>query len=228
MNYERKVLIPRGSYGREDIPPEILRSRGIEPVYVSPSMSSQERQRVHDQVHGYLFPPGVEDIDPETYGQKRHPSTSESDTERDKMLFDYMNTIFDGSNGRPYLGICIGMQVRGIHKGGDFNQHIPDRIPNHLDHRGNNILPIGIKEGSLAADIFQQTTIFQPHSHHQEVVSPGEGLVVSGVTSDAVVEIIEGEDPNRFDFSVQFHPHDVPNESTSIALFDRFAREVRK
>jgi putative glutamine amidotransferase len=109
----------------------------------------------------------------------------------------------------PLLGVCRGMQLMNLARGGTLIQHLPD-VLGHEDHRavpgafGDH--DVRLVEGSLAARAAGGTSHPTKSHHHQGVNEIGEGFDVTGrATVDELVEAIE--DPTRrFALGVQWHP----------------------
>jgi putative glutamine amidotransferase len=109
----------------------------------------------------------------------------------------------------PLLGVCRGMQLMNLARGGTLIQHLPD-VLGHEDHRavpgafGDH--DVRLAAGSLAARSAGATSHPTKSHHHQGVDEIGEGFEVTGwATVDDLVEAIE--DPTRrFALGVQWHP----------------------
>jgi putative glutamine amidotransferase len=111
----------------------------------------------------------------------------------------------------PLLGICRGMQVMNIARGGTLEQHLPDSH-GHSDHR--RVLgtfddadhDVRLTEGSLAQRAAGETVHGTKSHHHQGVGAIGEGFEVTGwAVMDELPEAME--DPTlRFALGVQWHP----------------------
>ena len=109
----------------------------------------------------------------------------------------------------PLLGVCRGMQLMNLARGGTLIQHLPD-VLGHEDHRavpgafGDH--DVRLVEGSLAARAAGATSHPTKSHHHQGVNEIGEGFDVTGrATVDELVEAIE--DPTRrCALGVQLHP----------------------
>lgn len=109
----------------------------------------------------------------------------------------------------PLLGVCRGMQLMNLARGGTLIEHLPD-VLGHEDHRA---VPgafgdhhVRLTPGSLAAKAVGAVSHPTKSHHHQGVDAIGEGLDVTGwATVDDLVEAIE--DPTRrFALGVQWHP----------------------
>ncbi|MDA0183902.1 gamma-glutamyl-gamma-aminobutyrate hydrolase family protein [Solirubrobacter phytolaccae] len=109
----------------------------------------------------------------------------------------------------PLLGVCRGMQLMNLARGGTLIDHLPD-VLGHEDHRA---VPgafgdhhVRLTPGSLAARAVGAVSHPTKSHHHQGVDAIGEGLDVTGwATVDDLVEAIE-EPSRRFALGVQWHP----------------------
>jgi putative glutamine amidotransferase len=109
----------------------------------------------------------------------------------------------------PVLGVCRGMQVMNVARGGTLIEHLPDAV-GHEDHRavpgsfGDH--DVRLQDGSLARQVAREGLHPTKSHHHQGVDRVGDGLEVTGwATVDDLPEAIE--DPSkRFALGVQWHP----------------------
>jgi putative glutamine amidotransferase len=121
----------------------------------------------------------------------------------------------------PLLGVCRGMQLMNVARGGTLIQHLPD-VLGHEDHRavpgafGDH--DVRLVEGSLAARAAGATSHPTKSHHHQGVNEIGEGFDVTGrATVDELVEAIE--DPTRrFALGVQWHPEASGGEEIAALI----------
>jgi putative glutamine amidotransferase len=121
----------------------------------------------------------------------------------------------------PLLGVCRGMQLMNLARGGTLIEHVPDMV-GHEDHRlvpgafGNH--DVRLLDGSLAARAAGELTHATKSHHHQGVDEIGEGFEVTGWASvDDLPEAIE--DPaRRFALGVQWHPEADPAAVEIAAL----------
>ena len=131
----------------------------------------------------------------------------------------------------PFLGICRGMQVMNVARGGTLTQHLPDDY-GHEDHRrslgsfDNADHDVRLARGSLAARVARSELHGTKSHHHQGVDRVGKGLEVTGwATIDDLPEAIEVPG-NRFALGVQWHP-EVDETSPLIAALVDEARAYR-
>jgi putative glutamine amidotransferase len=126
----------------------------------------------------------------------------------------------------PVLGVCRGMQVMNVARGGTLIEHLPDAV-GHEDHRavlgafGDH--DVRLQEGSLARRVAREGIHPTKSHHHQGVDRLGEGFEVTGwATVDDLPEALE--DPSkRFALGVQWHP-EADEESPLIAALVEEAR----
>ncbi len=123
----------------------------------------------------------------------------------------------------PFLGVCRGMQVMNVARGGTLIEHLPDML-GHEDHRATpgafGDHDVRLVEGSLAARAAGEIVHATKSHHHQGVDVIGEGLQVTGWASmDDLPEAIE--DPSRrFALGVQWHPEADPVGAEIAALVE--------
>ena len=123
----------------------------------------------------------------------------------------------------PLLGVCRGMQVMNVARGGTLIEHLPD-VLGHEDHRlvagafGDH--DVRLAEGSLAARAAGELRHATKSHHHQGVDEIGAGFEVTGWASvDDLPEAIE--DPSRrFALGVQWHPEADPAGVEIAALVE--------
>jgi putative glutamine amidotransferase len=164
---------------------------------------------------------GGADIDPGSYGQVAHAETIDTVPERD--AFEIALTRAAIERDLPVLGICRGMQLINVARGGTLQQHLPERY-GHGEHRRvigsfeGSEHGVVLVEGSLAARAAGEVAHATKSHHHQGVDRLGEGLVVSGVSAlDESPEAIELPE-RRFVLGVQWHP-EADTASGVIAAF---------
>jgi len=83
---------------------------------------------------------GGGDVNPEIYGEARHPSTDDAEPGRDSFELTLARGALDAD--LPLLAICRGVQVLNVAAGGTLMQDIPSAVPGALPH--------AVKEPSFA------------------------------------------------------------------------------
>jgi putative glutamine amidotransferase len=181
-----------------------------------------------DLLDGLILAGGT-DIDPASYGQPRHAETVVTCPARDAFEIAMVRAAI--ARDLPVLGICRGMQLLNVARGGTLLQHLPDSV-GHQEHRrvpgsfdGADHL-VRLEPGTLAARAAGEQTHATLSHHHQGVDRVGEGLLISGRAElDELPEAIELPGA-RFVLGVQWHPEADPGSPLVAALVEE-ARGLR-
>jgi putative glutamine amidotransferase len=198
------------------IPASYVRSieqAGGSPLLVPPGADIEETL---DAVDGLVFS-GGSDLDPDLYGAEPHAQTGGVVRERDEFELELMRAAL--ARDLPVLAICRGSQVLNVARGGDIEQHLPDRlddevhrqVPGTFSMHGVEVLP----DTRLAAIVGDRADV-KSH-HHQGFERLGDGLRESARADDGTLEGVE--DPTRtFAVGVLWHPEEGEDKALFEAL----------
>ena len=185
----------------------------------------EEPDEVLDLLDGLILAGGA-DIDPSTYGAQPHAETKGTVPERDAFELALARRALD--RDIPLLGVCRGMQLMNVARGGTIEQHLPHSHGHH-DHR--RVLgtfddadhDVRLAEGSLAHRVAGEVVHGTKSHHHQGVGALGEGFEVTGwAVMDELPEAME--DPaRRFALGVQWHPEADETSRFIAALVEEAA-----
>jgi putative glutamine amidotransferase len=149
---------------------------------------------------------GGPDIEPSRYGATALESTGAPRVDRDATELGLAGTAL--AAGLPVLGICRGMQLLNVARGGTLHQHLPDVVGNS-DHAPAPAVyghhPVQVTAGSLLAKALGRTDAEVPTYHHQGIDQLGAGLSVSATAADGTIEAVEDQSL-PFCLAVQWHP----------------------
>ena len=183
---------------------------------------TQEPAQALDLLDGLILAGGA-DIDAASYGRQTHAKTVDTVPERDAFEISLARGAIE--RDLPLLGICRGMQLLNVARGGTLVQHVPE-IVGHEEHRrvvgsfDGSDHDVVLSDGSLAARAAGAALHPTKSHHHQAVEELGEGLIVSGVsTFDELPEAIEMPG-RRFVLGVQWHPEADPASAVIGALVE--------
>jgi putative glutamine amidotransferase len=147
---------------------------------------------------------GGADVDPGRYGSEPHPQTVSWRTDRDAWEIALLEAA--DQRGLPVLGICRGMQVMAVQRGGTLEQHLPDEVGHEThspggDQFGN--VDVSVREGTrLRALVGEHGNV---GCHHHQAVREHPGFVPAAYADDGTMEAMEAPG-DRFLVAVQWHP----------------------
>jgi len=167
-----------------------------------------EVERILDMVDGVVITGGAFDVDPALFGAATRHATVTLKSARTAFEYALVNGALE--RDMPILGICGGQQLLAVVLGGTLIQHIPDEVPGALAHEQPNPRTepghtVSAVPGSLLARAAGTTAFSVNSAHHQAVKTVGDGVRISGVAPDGVIEAIEAPS-HRFVLGVQWHP----------------------
>ena len=202
---------------------EAVQRAGGRAVLLPPDAGAvQDPDETLDPLDGLLLA-GGSDVDPAAYGAEPHPTTIGTVPERD--AFELALAARAMERDLPFLGVCRGMQVMNVARGGTLTQHLPDDL-GHEDHRrtpgsfDDADHDVRLAAGSLAARAAGEPVHPTKSHHHQGVQAIGEGLTVTGwATLDDLPEALEVPG-HRFALGVQWHPEADATSPLIAALVD--------
>lgn len=189
------------------------------------------RQRLLENVDGFLITGSGPDLPPSLYGERQRyqfPLVSERRSDFELELVHYAK-----KRDVPLLGICGGMQTVNVACGGTLFQDIPAQVPNARDHRQQSKAtavshPVTVTPRSLLQKIVNRATLMVNSSHHQSVKTVAPTLTASAVAPDGIIEAIESSS-HRFLLAIQWHPEFLFERHVAHRrLFEALLRAARR
>jgi putative glutamine amidotransferase len=212
---------------------EAVRQAGGEPTEVP--LTTTGLTELMSTCQAILLPGSPADVDPAHYGHDRIPECADPDPARETVDTLLLEDAF--LHKKPIFTICFGTQILNVHRGGTLIQHLAPIPVNHGAGKSVAIAhSVSVAPDSLLGQITHEADPTEAHltqnflrlpvnsSHHQSIDSPGEGLAITArCHEDAVIEAVEGTDPDHYVLAVQWHPErSMDISATSRALFTRF------
>lgn len=206
-----------------------VRENGGIPFMLPVMGGEEDLQALLSLCDGLLFP-GGDDADPVFYGED--PSVFLGNINREMDAFWIMAENMAEKKAMPVLGICRGMQMVNVARGGSLYQDISMMEGKHLLHaqKQNRDYPmhkVRIQPGSALEGLLGTGEIYTNTLHHQCVKQLGKDLTVTAWAGDGVAEAMESGD--RRILLVQWHPEELTRSVPRMnEIFRDFAERSSK
>jgi putative glutamine amidotransferase len=209
---------------------EAVEAAGGAPLHISLIPNSEYVAAVMNSLDGILLPGSNSDVDPLRYGHEPHQKLGNVHSIKDETDLMVLEEI--ERRRLPLFGICFGMQVLNVSRGGTLIQDIGGQVQGAIKHeqgaprdRPSHRIRL-LEESRLAALAEREGAVVNSH-HHQAIETVGRDLVASAWASDGLVEALEDPRSDRFVMAVQWHPElGWERDSLSQALFGSFVSEA--
>jgi len=189
---------------------EALEALGAIPYHISLIPNEEYLSEVIKNVDGILLPGSDTDVDPLIFGEEPKPNLKKIIPEKENT--DLLILSAAEKNNKSVLGICFGMQVLNVSRGGTLVQDIESEIENCVKHEqgkplARNSHSLDVAEESLITRLITKKNGVRVNSHcHQAIGRVGKNLKSTAWAKDGVVECIEDTREDRFVLGVQWHP----------------------
>jgi putative glutamine amidotransferase len=172
------------------------------------------------------------DVPPERYGEERRAGCGRSNEPR--TAFEWALCEAALAARLPLLGVCGGMQLLNVVRGGSLHQDLATELGRLGHERGEaplpSVHPVNVVAGTLLARTAGAGPLTVNSTHHQAVRGVGGGVLVSARAPDEVVEAIELPDL-PFALGVQWHPERLVGDPANAAIWRALveaARDLRR
>lgn len=231
-----RIAIPEpcsydAEYSARSLPPYLraVEAAGGEAVVIPLGLPPEDTAKRITKCSAVLLPGSKADVDPQKFGQERHPRTAPADSLRDAadelLLQDAYNLR------KPIFCICYGLQSLNVWRTGSLVQDIESSIT-HSVRGGVMAHQVVIEPRTLLAHEIKASPpgIRVNSSHHQAADTVGDGLRVSArCPEDGVIEALEGTLPGHYVMAVQWHPERTfGGDEPSRKLFESFVEAARQ
>ena len=197
-------------YGDASYARAVERAGGV-PVYL-PITADAAAQVA--RIDALLVPGGDDFLPPRAYpAQVRFEPVPAAQLAFDRALVDAAL-----ARGLPVLGICYGMQLVALARGGALHYDLATDLPGSAEHQlGEGRHRVALEAGSQLAEIAHARALEVSSRHHQAVSDPGPELRVAARSADGAIEAVEAR-AGAFCIGVQWHP-EGHGDAESEALF---------
>ncbi len=205
----------------------VLQAGGT-PVLIPSDLPEQNWQALYKRLDGLLFTGGG-DVAIEHFHGEDHPRIGGRDDARDAIELGLARAV--AGDGKPFLGICRGLQVANVALGGTLYTDIPDQVPGSLKHdwqdpdihkeRTHLVHPVRVEEGSRIGEILGRPIVEVNSLHHQGIKDLAPALKAVGYAPDGIIEAVELPG-HPFGIAVQWHPEWITDQDCMRRLFRAF------
>jgi putative glutamine amidotransferase len=212
---------------------EALEGLGAIPINIPLIPNEDYIREILSDLDGVLLPGSDTDVDPIRYNEEPHPKLGRVIVEKEET--DLLILAEAERKNIPIFGICFGMQILNVHRGGSLVQDIESQVLDSLKHqqgqplaRNSHSIDV-VENSSLSRLITKVGNVLVNSHHHQSIRNVGENLIVSAYAKDGVIECIEDVRIGKFIMGVQWHPELSWNtDELSRNLFVKFIDSCKK
>lgn len=189
---------------------EALEALGAMPYHISLIPNREYLAEIVKNVDGILLPGSDTDVDPLIFGEEPRPNLKKIVPEKENT--DLIILAEAEQANKSVLGICFGMQVLNVSRGGTLYQDIETDIENCVKHEqgrplARNSHSLRFERESLLAGLITKDDDVRVNSHHHQAIGKiGQNLKPTAWAKDGVIECIEDTRSDRFVLGVQWHP----------------------
>ena len=201
---------------------EAVRRSGALPVILPITDDRETLDTLYERLDGIVFTGGA-DLTPLMYGQETLPVCGTTEPARDRMEAFLIRRCLD--EGKPLLAICRGFELLNAILGGTLYQDIETQRPDSLYHPcydtpADQVHAVTVLPDTRLMAIEGSAEVRVNSRHHQGVQTVGQGLTVSALASDGLVEGLELSG-HPFAVGVQWHPETLSSFAPEAQrLFD--------
>jgi putative glutamine amidotransferase len=210
---------------------DALTEAGGVPVLIPSGLSEDSCQSLLKRLDGIIFTGGG-DISVDCCDGEINPRVKGADAERDALEFKLLNIAVKA--GKPFLGICRGIQLINVGLGGTLYIDIEDQFPGALKHDYDSgsqrkllAHEVYLEGDSLLANIVGDHQLKVNSLHHQGIKDLAPLLQATAHAADGLVEAVELPD-HPFGMAVQWHPEWLTDQPVTRRFFQRFIEATGK
>jgi putative glutamine amidotransferase len=210
---------------------EAIEGLGAIPIHISLIPNKDYIADIVSDLDGILLPGSNTDVDPLRFGEEPHPKLGRVIFEKEET--DLLVIKEAEKRNLPILGICFGMQILNVYRGGTLIQDIESQVENCIKHQQGkpferNSHSIKVADNSRLSRLIT-TKVMQVNSHHHQAVREvGENLTATSHANDGIIESIEDIRHDKFIVGVQWHPElSWKTDELSRKLFETFIEQCK-
>ncbi|MFK7884005.1 MAG: gamma-glutamyl-gamma-aminobutyrate hydrolase family protein [Phycisphaerales bacterium] len=188
---------------------------GGQPVLLVPGAGKP--RDIAKRFDGFVFTGGDDPV-MELFGVETDPRVTPVNHRRQTFETALLEELLEKQPNKPLLGVCLGMQLMALMRGGGLDQYMPET---HEGHAGHWDADHAIETAD--AEVLKAGVV---HSRHKQAVSDPGDLTVLASSEDGVVEAVY--DPELpFCMGVQWHPERTVDAALGEGLFKRLVKAAK-
>ncbi|MEM9374052.1 MAG: gamma-glutamyl-gamma-aminobutyrate hydrolase family protein [Planctomycetota bacterium] len=188
---------------------------GGQPVLLVPGAGKP--RDIAKRFEGFVFTGGDDPV-MEPFGADTDPRVTPVDHRRQTFETALLDAVFEKHAEKPVLGVCLGMQMMALVRGGGLNQYMPDTHAGHAGHWDADHAITSADEELLPSGVV--------HSRHKQAVVGTGDLAVLAHAEDQTIEAIDHPEL-PFCVGVQWHPERTADEALGEGLFRRLVKAAK-
>ena len=213
---------------------QALMAAGAIPVLLPITDDDAVYAQLFSMVDGFLLTGGA-DLDPRLYGgDAANEKLGVHVGARERVEFRVLDFAF--AHDAPLLGICRGIQLLNVYRGGTLYEDLGEHLP-EVDERGLPVrhwqdidyaLPsheVRLAEGSLLGELLGASSVMTNSMHHQGIRQLACGLEVMAVGPGGLVEALRVPELT-FAVGLQWHPEYLGTHANMNRIFERLVSEA--
>lgn len=207
-----------------------VKQAGGLPVILPGGLAQEDTTELFARLDGILLTGGA-DVDPQRFGGLPHERVYGIDEGRDALEIQLTQMAL--AAGKPFFGICRGIQVVNVALGGTLYTDIGDQKAGALRHDWYPDIPldhlahhVSVRAGSRLAELLGGEDSEVNSLHHQAILQLAPALTAVAFSPDDLVEGVEIPG-HPFAMAVQWHPELLQKYAPQRCLFESFINAAR-
>ncbi len=203
-----------------------LSQAGTCPVLIPNLLGEDALDELLPRLDGVVFTGGG-DIKNSAYQETDHLKVSEVEIERDRLELLILERVV--KDGKPFFGICRGLQLINVGLGGTLYADIADEAPGAAKHdyypdweRDYLAHTVEVVGGTRLAGILGEGEVKVNSLHHQAIRELAPDLIATAISPDGIIEAVELPD-HPYGIAVQWHPEWLTAHQSMRDIFVDFA-----
>ncbi|UCD99475.1 MAG: gamma-glutamyl-gamma-aminobutyrate hydrolase family protein [Chloroflexota bacterium] len=204
---------------------EALLQAGATPLLIPNLLPGEAIKDLLSRLDGVLFTGGG-DIQGSYYQAAEHPKVNGVEADRDMLELQILERVIE--DGKPFMGICRGLQLINVGLGGTLYADIAEQAPGAAKHdyypdwdRDYLAHAIELIPGTRLAGILGNGIVEVNSLHHQGIRDLAPKLVPAAHSPDGIVEAVELPG-HPYALAVQWHPEWLTAHGGMRTLFKDF------